>query len=62
MTTPQVLTYILQMKKLELKVIKRFAQVYECHAQVTALWSTVPFPQHKDINVPALVSNEIRGA
>ena len=57
MTTPQALIYILQMRKLELKVIERLAQVYECHAQVTALRSMVPFPQHKDIKVPALVSN-----
>lgn len=57
MTTSQVVIYILQMRKLGLKVIKRLAQVYECHAQVTALWSMVPFPQCKNIKVPALVSN-----
>ena len=35
MTTPQVHIYILQMRKLEFKVIKRLAQVYTIHGALS---------------------------
>lgn len=56
MTIPKAGTLMLQMRKLRLKLVKRPAQVYECHAQVTALQPMVLFPLHKGIKKPALVS------